>query len=223
MSSSWGPDDGADVAAAYAFPAELLQLVLAEFLEDRRLTKAADAVYRNALSATLLGGGPEGAPLAAASFRGSPVLLQRYLDFIRRSYVRLLHLSLPASSFKPSCSLGRPGMSPLLWPLCAVQGIAAWRACFQEVSQLDRCGWEVFVAQAETEWRLCCSEIHALAALKKGALRFRTHPQFIAAYADLLLDMRHLDGQSAFSRIKGLASMHKKETEGFTLLKSTGV
>ena len=76
------------------------------------------------------------------------------------------------------------------------QGISAWRACFEEVSQLDRCSWEIFISQAQTEWRLCCSETHALGALRRGALRYRTHPHFIAAYADLLLDMRHLDGPS---------------------------
>ncbi|XP_026193992.1 uncharacterized protein LOC34617775 [Cyclospora cayetanensis] len=139
---------------------ELLQIILAEFLEDRRLTKAADAVYRNALSATtLIGAGPEGGPLPPANFRTSPVLLLRYLDFIRRSY-----------------------------------GISAWRACFEEVSQLEGCSWQVFIGQARTEWRLTGSETHALGALRKGALRYRAHPQFVAAYADMLLDMKRLDG-----------------------------
>ncbi|KAL8450336.1 hypothetical protein Emag_003182 [Eimeria magna] len=138
---------------------ELLQLVLAEFFEDRKLPKAADAVYRNALSGALLEGPAEGGPLADADYKASPVLLLRYLDFIRRAY-----------------------------------GIVAWRACFEEMAQLHRCGWEVFVAHAETEWKLCRSEQHALAALRKGAAKFKTQTQFIAAYADLLLDMGRLEG-----------------------------
>ncbi|KAL8273919.1 hypothetical protein Esti_002242 [Eimeria stiedai] len=138
---------------------ELLQLILAEFFEDRKLPKAADAVYRNALSGALLEGPPQGGPLAGADYKASPILLLRYLDFIRRAY-----------------------------------GIVAWRACFEEMAQLHRCSWEVFVAHAETEWKLCRSEQHALAALRKGAAKFRTQPQFIAAYADLLLDMGRLEG-----------------------------
>ncbi|CDI82628.1 hypothetical protein, conserved [Eimeria acervulina] len=162
---------------------ELLQIVLAELLEERRMIKAADAVYRSAITSMVLEtpqtqGGPQG-PL---SIQGAPVLLTKYLNFIRRSY-----------------------------------GIAAWRACFCEISELDCCSWEVFAAQAAAEWSVCGSRMHAIGALKKGALRYQTHPQFVAAYADMLLQMGLLDGARELLR-RSVLTLHSELGGGSRLL-----
>ncbi|CBZ53281.1 hypothetical protein NCLIV_030680 [Neospora caninum Liverpool] len=81
---------------------ELLQLVLADFLESRRLVNAADAVYRSALAVqaqlqsapsplsplaeTVQDGGRNG-PGDSPAGLASAVMLIRYLDFIRRTHV----------------------------------------------------------------------------------------------------------------------------------------
>ncbi|PFH33092.1 hypothetical protein BESB_082910 [Besnoitia besnoiti] len=172
---------------------ELLHLVLADFLESRRLVNAADAVYRAALalqaqlranpsqlSQLLPEASPQGETPAGVA---SAVMLIRYLDFVRRSH-----------------------------------GETAWRASFYEIAKLQQdCPWEVFLAYAEAEWRIYRSEANALRALRIAFPRFRLHPHFIVAYVDFLVSISRLDAARELFRVS-VYTLQRERGTGSSLL-----
>ncbi|PHJ21183.1 suppressor of forked protein [Cystoisospora suis] len=92
---------------------ELLQLVLADVLEERRMVKAAGAVYRSALALqTQLRSSVASADCSDGSV-ASPVMLIRYLDFVRRTHVRPAKRGEVLVVFQSFPSYGDPERVPL--------------------------------------------------------------------------------------------------------------
>ncbi|RQX74778.1 suppressor of forked protein SUF [Toxoplasma gondii CAST] len=173
---------------------ELLQLVLADFLESRRLVNAADAVYRSALavqaqlhttSLSPVGdSAPEGAiPGGRSGGPASAVMLIRFLDFIRRTH-----------------------------------GETAWRTSFYEIAKFPQgCPWEVCLAYAQAEWCIYRSEANALRALRIAYQRYRLHVHFLLAYVDFLVNIGRLDAARELLRIS-VCALQREQGTGSALL-----